>query len=166
MSPVLAHGLAARTLVFCHLLVKHKNLVKSLHFYSSPDSQLTQDLEVSVWEWGQRGAKRDMCMCLAGREGAGEKHPQHSPRALFWPELSAGGKGLGIFLHLMVTFKFPLSLEKTAYGPIQPPALKCCKKTLQIPSLQILHPHMWQEQNQACSYFSDNCRVVQKHRML
>ena len=33
--------------------------------------------------WGHSDAKVDMRMHLAGREGAGEKQLQHSPRALF-----------------------------------------------------------------------------------
>lgn len=42
--------------------------------------------------WRHGDAKVDIRMHLAGREGAGEKQLQHSPRALFWSELPARGK--------------------------------------------------------------------------
>ena len=44
----------------------------------------------AAWGSPRHGAK--VRMHLAGREGAGEKQPQHSPRGLFWTELSACGK--------------------------------------------------------------------------
>lgn len=98
----------------------------------------------SLWvlrAWGQCGAKRDTCMLSAGKDGAGEKHLQHRALRRHFSELNFR-QVRKFYLYFVVRFRFPPSLLESAYGPIQPPALKCCKKTLQISHPQILHPHV------------------------